>query len=179
MFLMVGALIAWDLFVDHREGVSWPHFIVELFVFVVAAAGRADLEVAHLETLLDTHRGSAVRALIVTDSLFSMDGDQAPLGDLASLGRDYDAGLLVDEAHALGVFGPSGRGLCAAAGVVPDVLIGTLGKAFGVAGAFAAGSTDVVSFLRSGARSFVYSTAPPPAGSGKMGDVSPASSLQT
>jgi 8-amino-7-oxononanoate synthase len=134
-----------------------------------ARLSRADVhvyrhrDVDHLETLLRAHRGSAARALIVTDSLFSMDGDQAPLGDLASLGRDHDAGLLVDEAHALGVFGPSGRGLCAAAGVTPDVLIGTLGKSFGVAGAFAAASTDIVSFLRSRARSFVYSTAPPPA----------------
>jgi 8-amino-7-oxononanoate synthase len=119
-------------------------------------------DVDHLETLLRTYRRQAVRALVVTDSLFSMDGDEAPLADLASLARDHDAGLMVDEAHALGVFGPEGRGLCAAEGVVPDVLIGTLGKSFGVSGAFAAGSADLVSFLKNRARSFVYSTAPPP-----------------
>jgi 8-amino-7-oxononanoate synthase len=117
----------------------------------------------HLESLLRAHRGSAVRALILTDSLFSMDGDRAPLEELATLARDHDAGLLVDEAHALGVFGPQGRGLCAELGVVPDVLIGTLGKSFGVSGAYAAGSVELVSFLRNRARSFVYSTAPPPA----------------
>jgi 8-amino-7-oxononanoate synthase len=116
----------------------------------------------HLESLLRTHRGSAARALIVTDSLFSMDGDRAPLAELAVLARHYDAGLLVDEAHALGVFGPEGRGLSADLGVAPDVIIGTLGKSFGVAGAFASGSADVMSFLRNRARSYVYSTAPPP-----------------
>ena len=120
------------------------------------------LDADHLESLLRAHRSSGVRALILTDSLFSMDGDRAPLRDLATLARDHEAGLLVDEAHALGVFGPEGRGLCAQARIVPDVLIGTLGKSFGVAGAFAAGSSELVSFLHSRARSFVYSTAPPP-----------------
>jgi 7-keto-8-aminopelargonate synthetase-like enzyme len=78
------------------------------------------------------------------------------------LARSFDAGLLVDEAHALGVFGPNGRGLSAAMGIEPDVVVGTLGKSFGVAGAFAAASEDVVGFIRNRARSFVYSTAPPP-----------------
>lgn len=133
-----------------------------------ARLSRADVHVfrhrdaEHLESLLRAHRGSAVRALIVTDSLFSMDGDRAPLRELATLARDHDAGLLVDEAHALGVFGSGGRGLSAEAGVVPDVLIGTLGKSFGVSGAYAAGSAEVVSYIRNRARSFVYSTAPPP-----------------
>ena len=117
----------------------------------------------HLESLMRAHRDSAVRALVVSDSLFSMDGDRAPLRALATLARDHDAGLLVDEAHALGVFGPEGRGLCAELGLTPDVLIGTLGKSFGVFGAYAAGSADLVAFLRNRARSFVYSTAPPPA----------------
>lgn len=121
------------------------------------------LDVDHLRSLLSTHRTRGVRALIVTDSLFSMDGDHAPLQELSALAGEYEAGLLVDEAHALGVFGPEGRGLCAEHDVVPDVLVGTLGKSFGVAGAFAAGSDELVSFLRSRARSFVYSTAPPPA----------------
>jgi 7-keto-8-aminopelargonate synthetase-like enzyme len=91
-----------------------------------------------------------------------MDGATAPLRDLAALAHRFDAGLLVDEAHALGVFGPSGRGLAAAQGVAPDVLVGTLGKSFGVAGAFVAASEEVVSLIRNRARSFVYSTAPPP-----------------
>jgi 8-amino-7-oxononanoate synthase len=116
----------------------------------------------HLESLLREHRLQSRRALIVTDSLFSMDGTVAPLRDLEVLARRFEAGLLVDEAHALGVFGPSGRGLAAAQGVEPDVLVGTLGKSFGVAGAFVAASEEVVSLIRNRARSFVYSTAPPP-----------------
>ena len=99
---------------------------------------RADIhvyrhrDVDHLESLMNTNRGRARRALVLTDSVFSMDGVIAPLEDLARVARSHDAGLLVDEAHALGVLGPQGRGACAAAGIRPDVLIGTLGKAFGV-----------------------------------------------
>ena len=119
-------------------------------------------DVGHLESLLRQHRNSSRRALVITDSLFSMDGVAAPLRELASLARSFDAGFLVDEAHALGVFGPEGRGLAAAVGVEPDVIVGTLGKSFGVAGAFVAASDDVVSLIRNQARSFVYSTAPPP-----------------
>jgi 8-amino-7-oxononanoate synthase len=116
----------------------------------------------HLESLLREHRSRSRRALIITDSLFSMDGVTAPLRDIATLARSFDAGLLVDEAHALGVFGPNGRGLSAAMGIEPDVVVGTLGKSFGVAGAFVAASEAVVGLIRNRARSFVYSTAPPP-----------------
>lgn len=119
-------------------------------------------DVDHLASLLQQHRAASRRALIITDSLFSMDGVTAPLRDLAALGRSFEAGLLVDEAHALGVFGPGGRGLAAAQGVEPDVVVGTLGKSFGVAGAFVAGSKELVSLIRNRARSFVYSTATPP-----------------
>jgi 8-amino-7-oxononanoate synthase len=116
----------------------------------------------HLESLLREQRSRSCRALIITDSLFSMDGVTAPLRDIATLARAFDAGLLVDEAHALGVFGPNGRGLSAAMGIEPDVVVGTLGKSFGVAGAFVAASEAVVHLIRNRARSFVYSTAPPP-----------------
>jgi 8-amino-7-oxononanoate synthase len=122
----------------------------------------AHRDMEHLESLLREMRSRARRALIVTDSLFSMDGVIAPLEELASLAASFEAGLMVDEAHALGVLGPGGRGLSAAAGIKPDVLVGTLGKAFGVAGAFAAGSEPIVSLIRNRARSFVYSTAPSP-----------------
>jgi 7-keto-8-aminopelargonate synthetase-like enzyme len=88
-----------------------------------------------------------------------MDGVTAPLRGVAALARSFDAGLMVDEAHALGVFGPDGRGLSAAQGVEPDVIVGTLGKSFGVAGAFTAASEEIVSLIRNRARSFVYSTA--------------------
>jgi len=119
-------------------------------------------DVDHLESLLQQQRPRARRALIITDALFSMDGVTAPLPDIADLARSFDSGLVVDEAHSLGVLGPEGRGLSVAQGVEPDVIIGTLGKAFGVAGAFITASEEVVSLIRNRARSFVYSTAPPP-----------------
>lgn len=115
-----------------------------------------------LREMLARHRASARRALIVTDSLFSMDGVTAPVEGLSALASEFEAGLMVDEAHALGVLGPHGAGVCAAADVTPDVLIGTLGKSFGVAGAFVAGSRELTSLIRNRARSFVFSTAPPP-----------------
>ncbi len=116
----------------------------------------------HLEELLQAHRPQARRALIATDSLFSMDGVTAPVQELERLARNFDAGLLVDEAHALGVLGPMGRGVCAEQGVAPDLIVGTLGKSFGTAGAFVAGSGALVDFIRNRARSYVYSTAPSP-----------------
>jgi 8-amino-7-oxononanoate synthase len=119
-------------------------------------------DVDHLEALLRKQRARARRSLIITDSLFSMDGVTAPLREIALLARSFDTGLLVDEAHALGVLGENGKGLSSALGIEPDVVVGTLGKAFGVAGAFVAASDDIVSLVRNQARSFVYSTAPPP-----------------
>jgi len=103
------------------------------------------------------------RRFLVTESLFSMDGDLAPLAQLARLAETQDAILVVDEAHALGVLGPSGRGLCAATRVSPDVLVGTLGKAFGSAGGFVAGSRTLRDYLVNRARTFIYTTAAPPA----------------
>ncbi|MGB8329393.1 MAG: 8-amino-7-oxononanoate synthase [Polyangiales bacterium] len=119
-------------------------------------------DVEHLEALLRAHRPRARRSLIITDSVFSMDGVTAPLTEIAELARSFDSGLLVDEAHALGVFGPNGRGISAAMGVEPDLVVGTLGKSFGVAGAFVAASAEISSLIRNRARSYVYSTAPPP-----------------
>ena len=106
--------------------------------------------------------GGARRRFVVTDSLFSMDGDRAPLVELAALAQRYDAALIVDEAHAVGVLG-DGRGLAAELGVRPDVLVGTLGKAFGSFGAFAVAEEPTVELLLNRARSFVFTTALPPA----------------
>lgn len=102
------------------------------------------------------------RRLLLTESLFSMDGDVAPLAALAEIAARHEAVLVVDEAHALGVLGPDGRGLCRAAGVVPDALVGTLGKALGVSGGFVAGAPELRALLVNRARTFVFTTAPPP-----------------
>jgi 8-amino-7-oxononanoate synthase len=115
-------------------------------------------DVQALDDLLRAHRTHARRALVVTDAIFSMDGDHAPLRELAEVTRRHDAWLYVDEAHSVGVCGPSGAGLCAELGVEPDVLLGTLGKAFGVAGAFVAGAPELREWLVNVARSFVFST---------------------
>jgi len=95
---------------------------------------------------------------VVTESYFSMDADVPALAQLAALCREAGASLYVDEAHALGVYGPGGRGLCAEAGFVPDVLMGAFGKAFGLGGAFVAGTEVVRSWLWNRSRSFVFST---------------------
>ena len=119
-------------------------------------------DVDHAREVLREQRSGARRAAIVTESVFSMDGDCAPLGELRALCDEFDVGLFVDEAHALGVLGPSGRGLCAARQVVPDAMVGTLGKAFGTAGGFLAGRAPLRSLLQSRGRPFVYTTAPAP-----------------
>jgi 8-amino-7-oxononanoate synthase len=119
------------------------------------------LDVAAAGALLDG--GSFRRRWLITESYFSMDADSPDLAALRSLTHEQGAGLMVDEAHALGVLGPDGRGLCRAAGVVPDVLVGTLGKAFGAGGAFVAGGSDLTAWLWNRARSFVFSTGLSPA----------------
>jgi glycine C-acetyltransferase/8-amino-7-oxononanoate synthase len=102
--------------------------------------------------------------LIVTDGVFSMDGDVAPLGELAELARRHRCLLAVDEAHGTGALGPGGRGSVAAAGLSAevDVIVGTLGKALGSYGAYVCGSRELVELLVNTARPFIYSTAPPP-----------------
>jgi glycine C-acetyltransferase/8-amino-7-oxononanoate synthase len=104
-------------------------------------------------------------ALIVSDGVFSMDGDVAPLEQLVGLARDHRCRLMVDEAHATGAVGPGGRGSVAAAGLSGevDVVMGTLGKALGSYGAYVCASRELTDYLVNAARSFVFSTAPPPA----------------
>ena len=105
------------------------------------------------------------RILIVTESVFSMDGDRAPLRDLIELKKCFNALLLLDEAHAIGVVGPNGRGLAAEEnlGDDVDVQMGTLSKALGVSGGYICGSCNLIGWLVNRARSFIFSTAPPPA----------------
>jgi 8-amino-7-oxononanoate synthase len=116
----------------------------------------------HLESLL--HEAAGTPALIVTDGVFSMDGDVAPLAELLEVARRYGARLMVDEAHATGAVGPGGRGAVAAAGLSGevDVVVGTLGKALGSYGAYVCASAETVEYLINRARPFIFSTAPPP-----------------
>jgi 8-amino-7-oxononanoate synthase len=125
---------------------------------------HADTE--HLEWGLRRAAGRA--ALIATDGVFSMDGDIAPLPELADLARRHRCRLLVDEAHATGCIGPGGRGSVAAAGLSGevDLIVGTLGKALGGYGAYVCGSAKTVDFLVNSARPFIFSTAPPPPAAG-------------
>jgi 8-amino-7-oxononanoate synthase len=103
-------------------------------------------------------------SLIVTDGVFSMDGDVAALEDLIRLARDHDCRLMVDEAHATGALGPGGRGSVAAAGLSGevDLVVGTLGKALGSYGAYVCASAELGEYLLNTARPFIFSTALPP-----------------
>src|SRR5437868_9704990 len=117
---------------------------------------------SHLEWARREHAGK--RVLILSESVFSMDGDRAPLSELVELKRRFDALLLLDEAHAVGVVGPNGRGLAAAENLIEDVDVqmGTLSKALGASGGYICGSRSLIEWLINRARSFIYSTAPPP-----------------
>jgi 8-amino-7-oxononanoate synthase len=117
----------------------------------------------HLDTLLANAEGNK---LIVTDGIFSMDGDSAPLPELVALAKQHAAWLMVDDAHGLGVVGEEGRGTLSVFGLGQDdvqVLVGTLGKAFGTFGAFAAGSDGLIETLINRARTYIYTTALPAA----------------
>jgi 8-amino-7-oxononanoate synthase len=107
---------------------------------------------------------AAPGAVIVTDSIFSMDGDIAPLSEICELAARHKARVVVDEAHAIGTIGPGGRGVVAAAGLqdAVDVVVGTLGKALGSYGAFACASSEIVEYLVNVSRPLIFSTAPPP-----------------
>lgn len=127
----------------------------------VTRYGHAD--VAGLRTLLAA--STAQVKLIVTDAVFSMDGDLAPLPALLALADEFDAWLVVDDAHGFGVLGATGRGSLEHFGLRSErlILVGTLGKAAGLAGAFVAAHATIVEYLLQAARNFIFSTASPPA----------------
>lgn len=118
-----------------------------------------------LEARLKRQRAKGRRALIITEGIFSMDGDRPPLLELARLAKMWDAWLYVDEAHSLGVVGPEGKGLAAEEGLLSNinVHVGTLSKTLGSQGGFVAGSRPLIDLLISRCRSFAYTTALAPA----------------
>ncbi len=137
------------------------------------------LDVEHLAWSLGHHGGGNTggrgddgrRRLIVTDSVFSMDGDIAPLAEIVALAKDHDARTMVDEAHATGALGAGGRGAVAQAGLTReiDVIVGTLGKALGSYGAYVCGDEEMIRYLINTSRSLIFSTAPgPPAVAGAL-----------
>jgi 8-amino-7-oxononanoate synthase len=117
----------------------------------------------HLSELLGKHRGDFRRCLVMTESVFSMDGDLAPLASLLEVSRRHRCLFMVDEAHATGVFGPQGRGRVEAEGLggEVDLVMGTFSKALGGFGGYLAASRTIVEYLVNSARSFIYSTALP------------------
>lgn len=118
------------------------------------------LDLNHLEELL--RQAKERRKIIITESIFSMDGDVAPLAELEELALKYGASLFVDEAHAFGIYGDNGRGKSAEMGIKPDILLVTLSKSVGLFGGVILSSKTVCNLIRSRARSFIFSTSLPP-----------------
>jgi len=116
-----------------------------------------------LDWVREKRRGAKI--LIITESVFSMDGDSCPLAEIVELKDKFGAALLLDEAHAIGVLGPNGAGLAAECGLIDrvEIHLGTLSKAIGSSGGFIAGPSSLIDLLINRARTFIYSTAPPPA----------------
>ncbi len=152
-----------------REDTVYTDRLVHASVIDAITLSRARLvrfhhnDVQHLSDVM-AKDGSGGRKLIVTESLFSMNGDLAPLPELAALSEKHGAMLMVDEAHATGVFGPDGRGLICRHGLesIVNVSMGTLSKALGGYGGFVACSNELKELLVNRSRAFIYTTAPPP-----------------
>jgi 8-amino-7-oxononanoate synthase len=123
----------------------------------------------HLEELIKTHRDKHQKAFIISDTVFSMDGDRAEIDKLSALAKKFDLSLYLDEAHATGIYGSSGAGLVEEyldknliAQSEIAIQMGTFSKALGVEGGYIAGSNLLIDFLKNSARSFIFSTAPSP-----------------
>ncbi|GAA4498035.1 8-amino-7-oxononanoate synthase [Pseudaeromonas paramecii] len=150
-----------------KEHLQWQDRLNHASLQEAGAASPAPMkrfahnDMAHLARLLAPKRG-----LIISEGVFSMDGDQAPLSELVALSQASGNWLMIDDAHGLGVLGAAGRGTLAAQGMRANqvqILMGTFGKALGCAGAFVAGSRELVDYLANFAREYVYSTHLPPA----------------
>jgi 8-amino-7-oxononanoate synthase len=121
--------------------------------------------IKHLETLLEKERGKFDEAAIITETVFSMDGDKPDLKELVRLKNKYKCSIMVDEAHATGIFGKNGSGLVEQEGLEKeiDLIMGTFSKALGSFGAYLATSKKITEYLINASRGFIYSTALPPA----------------
>ena len=135
-------------------------------------SGATAIDYLHLDLIdltakLEEHRPKYRRCLITTDSVFSMDGDLAPLLEIMELATAYDCMVLVDEAHGTGVFGDRGGGLTNALGIEQELIqVGTLSKALGSLGGYVAGSAKLIDYLRNRAATWIYTTALSPADTG-------------
>ena len=120
-------------------------------------------DMGHLEELVKKNRGLYKKALIVTESVFSMDGDESPLREIVNIKNSFDCAFMIDEAHATGIFGPEGSGIAGETGLTDeiDVIMGTFSKALGVFGAYVATNAEFKELLVNSCRSFIYSTALP------------------
>jgi 8-amino-7-oxononanoate synthase len=122
-------------------------------------------DLADLAHRLDQCEGAA-RRIVCVESVYSMDGDEAPLAEIHALCRSRGALLVVDEAHAIGVLGAGGRGLCHELGIVPDLRLGTCSKSLAAQGGFICGDRELVELVVNTGRAFIFTTAPVPAASG-------------
>lgn len=135
----------------------------------VKLSGARQIRFQHNDTqhlLQRMQKQTSGQAMILADGVFSMDGDIAPVQELAAIARGNDAWLMIDDAHGFGVLGEHGAGLLSQEGMTQDdvpVLMGTLGKALGTGGAFVAGSDELIEYLIQTARTYIYTTAQPPA----------------
>lgn len=129
----------------------------------LSAASRYSFRHNDLDNLKQKLQKASGRIIVVVESVYSMDGDEAPLADLLQLCKEYGAGLIVDEAHSTGLWGPDGAGSCVALGLGSEVLarIHTFGKAMGVHGACVVGSATLAQYLLNFSRPFIYTTALP------------------
>ncbi|MEQ8229547.1 MAG: 8-amino-7-oxononanoate synthase [Rhodospirillales bacterium] len=146
---------------------EWSHACI----IVGGRLSRADQhlfrhnDMEHLRTLLTEHRAGHKRCLIVTDGVFSMDGDLAPVHDMAELAQEFDAWLMTDDAHGIGVVGAGGRGSTFSGGTKAevDLQMGTLSKAVGGYGGYLCASKAVIDLMKTRCRTLIYSTGLPPA----------------
>ena len=164
-------LAAMTSLADHRDDVLLLDRLAHASSYDGAALAKGTLarfrhnDVSDLAQQLAKYV-DARRRVVVVESIYSMDGDVAPLREIADLCHQYDAWLVVDEAHALGVYGPGGRGMCAEVGITPDLIVGTSSKTLSSTGGWLAGPTEVIDHIVNHARSFIFSTAPTPASVG-------------